>query len=168
MAFSLFADEVTRDTVPEPWIKRTNVEIVIGNKIAGTLNSTRACAIASPAPLSRSTIPRAPPPPVTKIIIPACLENCSGQAIGPPPVPWSYDNCGLIVGDANTEVKGALITLDCIEEVIDEAIETGCNLVVAHHPIIFSGLRKWVLPSICERKTIPFSSISRRLRRLNP
>jgi len=37
----------------------------------------------------------------------------------------SYDNCGLIIGDANAEIKGALITLDCIESVIDEAIATG-------------------------------------------
>jgi dinuclear metal center YbgI/SA1388 family protein len=54
----------------------------------------------------------------------------------------TYDNCGLIIGDANAEVKGVLITLDCIESVIDEAIATGCNLIVAHHPIIFSGLKK--------------------------
>ena len=54
----------------------------------------------------------------------------------------SYDNCGLIVGDANAEVKGALITLDCTEEIVDEAIVAGCNLIIAHHPIIFSGLKK--------------------------
>ena len=54
----------------------------------------------------------------------------------------SYDNSGLIVGDSNTEVKGALITLDCTEDIIDEAIAKNCNLVIAHHPIIFSGLKK--------------------------
>lgn len=54
----------------------------------------------------------------------------------------SYDNSGLIVGDPNTEVKGALITLDCTEGVIDEAIAINCNLVIAHHPIIFVGLKK--------------------------
>ena len=48
----------------------------------------------------------------------------------------SYDNSGLIVGDKDQEVKGILISLDCIESVIEEAIETGCNLVVSHHPII--------------------------------
>ena len=54
----------------------------------------------------------------------------------------SYDNSGLIVGDANAKVKGALITLDCTEDVIDEAMARNCNLVIAHHPIIFAGLKK--------------------------
>ena len=54
----------------------------------------------------------------------------------------SYDNSGLIVGNENTKVKGALIALDCTEDVIDEAIARNCNLVIAHHPIIFAGLKK--------------------------
>lgn len=66
----------------------------------------------------------------------------------------SYDNCGLIVGDANTEVSGALITLDCTEEVIDEAIASGCNLVIAHHPIVFSGLKKLNGNNYIERTVI--------------
>ena len=65
------------------------------------------------------------------------LEN-----IAPLEYQENYDNCGLIVGDAKAEVNGLLITLDCTEAVIDEAIATGCNLVIAHHPIIFSGLKK--------------------------
>ena len=66
----------------------------------------------------------------------------------------TYDNCGLIIGDANAEVKGVLITLDCIESVIDEAIATGCNLIVAHHPIIFSGLKKLNGKNYIERTVI--------------
>ena len=54
----------------------------------------------------------------------------------------SYDNSGLIVGDENKEITSVLICLDSVEKVIDEAIENGCNLVIAHHPIIFSGLKK--------------------------
>lgn len=53
-----------------------------------------------------------------------------------------YDNSGLLIGDANTEMKGGLITLDVTEAVIDEAIETGSNLIIAHHPLIFRGLKK--------------------------
>lgn len=53
-----------------------------------------------------------------------------------------YDNCGLITGDKNWEAKGVLLSLDCIESVVDEAIENGCNLIIAHHPILFSGLKK--------------------------
>ncbi len=54
----------------------------------------------------------------------------------------SYDNCGLLTGDENWETKGALITLDCTEQVIEEAVSSGCNLVIAHHPIWFQPLRK--------------------------
>ena len=54
----------------------------------------------------------------------------------------SYDNCGLIVGDAETEVSNVLISLDCIESTVDEAIKLGCELIIAHHPIVFKGLKK--------------------------
>lgn len=54
----------------------------------------------------------------------------------------SYDNAGLIIGNAHETCTGVLVCLDSTEEVIDEAIHLGCNLVVAHHPIIFSGLKK--------------------------
>lgn len=54
----------------------------------------------------------------------------------------SYDNAGLIFGRADWEVTNVLLTLDATEEVIDEAIARGCNLVVAHHPIVFGGLKK--------------------------
>lgn len=54
----------------------------------------------------------------------------------------SYDNAGLLFGNADWEVTGVLLTLDATEAVIDEAIERGCNLVVAHHPIVFGGLKK--------------------------
>jgi dinuclear metal center YbgI/SA1388 family protein len=54
----------------------------------------------------------------------------------------SYDNAGLLFGSADWEVKGVLLTLDTTEEVLDEAIARGCNLVIAHHPIVFGGLKK--------------------------
>jgi dinuclear metal center YbgI/SA1388 family protein len=66
----------------------------------------------------------------------------------------SYDNAGLIVGNANTEVTGILLTLDSTQEVIDEAIEKGCNLVIAHHPIIFKGLKKLNGKNYVERTII--------------
>jgi putative NIF3 family GTP cyclohydrolase 1 type 2 len=49
----------------------------------------------------------------------------------------SYDNSGLIVGNPNQEITGVLLTLDCIESVIDEATFKKCNFIIAHHPIIF-------------------------------
>ncbi len=53
-----------------------------------------------------------------------------------------YDNCGLITGHKTQAATGALLTLDCTEEIIDEAIKNNCNLIIAHHPILFSGLKK--------------------------
>jgi dinuclear metal center YbgI/SA1388 family protein len=54
----------------------------------------------------------------------------------------NFDNVGLLVGDYTTKVTGVLVTLDSIEETVDEAIAKNCNLIVSFHPIIFSGLKK--------------------------
>ena len=54
----------------------------------------------------------------------------------------SYDNAGLIVGNAQTVITNVLLTLDVTEAVIEEAIVRNCNLVVAHHPLIFKGIKK--------------------------
>jgi dinuclear metal center YbgI/SA1388 family protein len=54
----------------------------------------------------------------------------------------SYDNAGLLIGNNEQEVRGILVSLDCTEQVIDEAIAKQCNLVIAHHPILFKGLRR--------------------------
>ena len=64
------------------------------------------------------------------------------ETFAPPHFQESYDNSGLIVGNASAECTGVLISLDAIETIIDEAIAKKCNLVVAHHPIIFRGLKK--------------------------
>ena len=53
-----------------------------------------------------------------------------------------YDNAGLIVGHPDDEITAALVSLDCREEVVDEAIAKGCNLIISHHPIVFKGLKK--------------------------
>ena len=65
-----------------------------------------------------------------------------------------FDNVGLLVGEANTEVTGVLITLDTLEAVVDEAIEKRCNLIVSFHPIIFSGLKKLNGKNYVERTVI--------------
>jgi dinuclear metal center YbgI/SA1388 family protein len=62
-----------------------------------------------------------------------------------------FDNVGLIVGNKNTELTGVLVTLDTLEEVIDEATEKKCNLIVSFHPIIFDGLKKITGNSYVER-----------------
>ena len=64
------------------------------------------------------------------------------ESIAPPSLQEHYDNAGLITGDADWECTGIICSLDAIEDVVKEAIEKKCNLIVAHHPIIFSGLKK--------------------------
>jgi dinuclear metal center YbgI/SA1388 family protein len=69
--------------------------------------------------------------------ITACLEE-----IAPLNYAEDFDNVGLIVGDENNEITGVLVCLDTLENVVDEAIEKKCNLVVSFHPIVFLGLKK--------------------------
>ncbi len=64
------------------------------------------------------------------------------ETIAPLNYQEGYDNAGLVVGDPDMEITGVMTCLDSTEAVIEEAIEQGCNLVVAHHPIIFKGLKK--------------------------
>jgi dinuclear metal center YbgI/SA1388 family protein len=64
------------------------------------------------------------------------------ESIAPLHLQESYDNAGLITGQSDWNCSGVLCTLDCIEETITEAIDKKCNLIVAHHPIVFSGLKK--------------------------
>lgn len=66
----------------------------------------------------------------------------------------NYDNAGLITGNREMEVSEAMLCLDATEEVIDEAIQTKCNLVIAHHPIVFSGLKKITGANYVERTII--------------
>ncbi|MDH4090965.1 MAG: Nif3-like dinuclear metal center hexameric protein [Cyclobacteriaceae bacterium] len=66
----------------------------------------------------------------------------------------SYDNSGLLTGDPMTEVTGILVTLDCTEAVVAEAIHSKCNLIVAHHPIVFKGLKKLTGSTYIERVVI--------------
>lgn len=66
----------------------------------------------------------------------------------------SYDNPGLITGDFEAEVSGVLVSLDCTEAVVDEAIARKCNLIVSHHPIVFKGLKKLTGASYVERTVI--------------
>lgn len=63
----------------------------------------------------------------------------------------SFDNVGLLVGNYQTTITNILVTLDTLEETIDEAIEKNCNLIISFHPIIFSGLKKLNGNSYVER-----------------
>ena len=62
-----------------------------------------------------------------------------------------YDNSGLVVGRMDDEVSSALLAVDVTEEVIDEAIANGCDIIITHHPIIFSPLKRFNSASYVER-----------------
>ena len=65
-----------------------------------------------------------------------------------------FDNVGLLVGDSSAKLTGVLVTLDTLENVVDEAIAKKCNLIVSFHPIIFGGLKKITGNNYVERVVI--------------
>ena len=62
-----------------------------------------------------------------------------------------YDNSGLQVGDPDQEVNSALLALDVTEDVLEEAIKKGCDLIVSHHPLIFKPLKRLTGKTATER-----------------
>lgn len=73
------------------------------------------------------------------------------EKFAPLPLQESFDNAGLQVGLTEVEASGALLCLDVTEEVLDEAISLGCNLVISHHPLLFGGLKRISDRSMVER-----------------
>ena len=60
--------------------------------------------------------------------------------------PWElaagWDNSGFLIGDENADVKKIYVCLDVVHDTVDDSIKHGCNLIVAHHPVIFSGIKR--------------------------
>lgn len=76
------------------------------------------------------------------------------EQIAPPHLQESYDNAGLITGHPDTPLSGVLCCLDSTEAVVEEAVRKNCNLVVAHHPIVFRGLKRFNGSNYVERTVI--------------
>ena len=76
------------------------------------------------------------------------------EAFAPAAYQEGYDNSGLQVGDTGMEVTGVLLSLDVTEEILDEAMQRGCNMVVGHHPLLFSGLKRIAGRNYVERIVI--------------
>jgi dinuclear metal center YbgI/SA1388 family protein len=66
----------------------------------------------------------------------------------------NYDNCGLITGNREDYCSKALLTIDATEEIVDEAIALGANLIISHHPVVFSGLKSITGKNYVERTII--------------
>ena len=81
------------------------------------------------------------------------LINCLHQ-VAPQHLQEDYDNAGLITGHPDMPVNGVLVCLDAIEAVVDEAIALKCNVIVAHHPIVFKGLKRFNGSNYVERTII--------------
>ncbi|WP_075602881.1 Nif3-like dinuclear metal center hexameric protein [Saccharicrinis aurantiacus] len=76
------------------------------------------------------------------------------ELFAPPSFQESYDNAGLIVGNSNDAVSAALISLDITEEVVQEAIDRKCDLIISHHPIIMGGIKRLNGNNYVERSVI--------------
>ena len=64
------------------------------------------------------------------------------EDFAPLSVQEGWDNSGLCVGSPEDDVNGVLLALDCTPELVDEAIAAGADMIITHHPLIFSGLKK--------------------------
>jgi dinuclear metal center YbgI/SA1388 family protein len=64
------------------------------------------------------------------------------ESVAPLSLQESYDNSGMLLGDPEKEIDKALITLDITGEVMQEALDTGAGMIIAHHPLIFHGLKR--------------------------
>jgi dinuclear metal center YbgI/SA1388 family protein len=73
------------------------------------------------------------------------------ESVAPLHLQEKYDNSGLLVGSSSVDVQGVLICLDCTEEILDEAVQRGCNVVISHHPAIFYGLKRITGSNLTER-----------------
>ena len=76
------------------------------------------------------------------------------EAVAPLALQESYDNSGLIVGNRDAEVTRAMLCLDCTEAVVEEAIGKGCDIIIAHHPIVFGGLKRFTGGDYVQRTVI--------------
>jgi dinuclear metal center YbgI/SA1388 family protein len=76
------------------------------------------------------------------------------EKVAPPAYQESYDNAQLLTGDRQAKVRGVLCSLDVTEDVVAEAISLDCNLIVAHHPVIFKGFKSLTGKNYVERTII--------------
>ena len=76
------------------------------------------------------------------------------EMFAPLPLQDGFDNAGLQIGLTEAEVAGVLLCLDVTEAVVDEAVALGCNLIVSHHPLIFSPLKRITGGNYIERCVI--------------
>ena len=85
------------------------------------------------------------------------------EEYAPLPLQEGFDNAGVQVGDVNQEATGALLCLDVTEEVIDEALDLDCNLIIAHHPLAFRSFKSLTGKTYVERCMMKACRLQRQL-----
>ena len=63
------------------------------------------------------------------------------ELVAKPIYAYEWDNCGLLVGDKTQSVSRVMLTLDITKEVVEEAINNKCDMIISHHPLIFKGIK---------------------------
>ena len=76
------------------------------------------------------------------------------ESVAPLSLQESYDNAGLLAGNPDAEARGALVCIDVTEDVVDEALSTGANLIISHHPLVFKPLKSLTGKNYVERALI--------------
>jgi dinuclear metal center YbgI/SA1388 family protein len=76
------------------------------------------------------------------------------EQVAPRSMQESYDNSGLLIGDKNNPVKGVLVALDCTQDIVQEAIDRKCNLILTHHPLIYKGVKKLTGSNLVEKTIV--------------
>jgi len=76
------------------------------------------------------------------------------EEMAPTRLQENYDNAGLIIGNFDDEISKALISVDVTDEVIDEALAKGCQLIISHHPLVFKALKKFSGKSLTEKLVV--------------
>lgn len=76
------------------------------------------------------------------------------EEIAPVTLQESWDNSGFIIGNPSKEVNSAILGLDCTPEIIEEAIETGADMIITHHPLIFKGIKSITGKTILDRMLV--------------
>ena len=64
------------------------------------------------------------------------------ESFAPLSIQEKWDNSGLVIGSASSEVHGVLLGFDCTPDLVDEAVACGADLIITHHPLIFGGIKK--------------------------
>jgi dinuclear metal center YbgI/SA1388 family protein len=76
------------------------------------------------------------------------------ESFAPPEYQETYDNSGLMAGNIENQCTGILVTLDCSEDIIREAVNKNCNLIVSHHPLIFRPMRNITVENFIGRSIV--------------